>query len=147
MNFIHDLSSGSNPTRKCSIFWQFYIFWSCLHNTVQKDSNDSHRKYSGNQELDVYAMQGLMQNLQKASILMFFSCHLPNWMKNSFQTVSLPLFASKGDFITPFTNVQCNRGRVGGCQFWRLVRHSELNTAFLLAGQAQKYENFYFELL
>lgn len=28
MNFIHDSSSGSNVL----FFWQFYIFWSCLHN-------------------------------------------------------------------------------------------------------------------
>ena len=52
-----------------------------------------------NQQLDVQAMYGLLQNLLKTFIFRVFSCHLPNWMKNfTLSRLFLYLYlASKGD--------------------------------------------------
>ena len=52
-----------------------------------------------NQQLDVQAMEGLLQNILKTFIFRVFSCHLPNWMK-IFTLSRLFLYldlASKGD--------------------------------------------------
>ena len=105
---IFSFAQTINPARSCCDWASINSY--TYHSTVQKNSNDppleniqQTRTIKGylfnenlrpNQQLDVHALMGFLQNLLKTFIFRGFSCHLPNWMKNF--TLSrlffLPLF-------------------------------------------------------